>query len=69
MVLARQDGATWALTATNNSPVPRTVTVTVPPGVTLLQDGLTNTPVRVNDSRLQLVVPPLYGRVLTTTLP
>jgi len=69
VVLARQDGATWALTATNNSPVPRTVTVTVPPGVTLLQDGLTNTPVRVNDSRLQFVVPPLYGRVLTTTLP
>ncbi|MCF8204820.1 MAG: glycoside hydrolase family 13 protein [Methylotenera sp.] len=69
VVLARQDDATWALTATNNSLVPRTVTVDVPPGVTLLQDGLAHTPVPVNGSRLRLVVPPLYGRVLTTTLP
>jgi glycosidase len=64
VVLARQDGDTWAVTATNNSTRPRTVTVDLPFPAGQLRDALGGKPVTVKDGQLQLTVPPLFGRVL-----
>lgn len=69
VVLARQDGKTWALTATNNSRTPRTVSVVVPLPAGTLRDALGGDAVKVADHRIQLTVPPLFGRVLTAELP
>jgi glycosidase len=69
VVLARQSGKTWALTATNNSTAPRTVSVIVPMASGQLGDALGGAPVTVVDHRIQLTVPPLFGRVLTAELP
>ncbi|MFG6467014.1 glycoside hydrolase family 13 protein [Roseateles sp. BYS87W] len=66
VVLARQHGATWALTATNNSTSPRTVTVNVPMASGTLNDALGGAPVSVQNHQIQLTVPPLFGRVLVT---
>ncbi|WP_457423210.1 glycoside hydrolase family 13 protein [Roseateles sp. P5_E7] len=64
VVLARQDGKTWALTATNNSTAPRTVTVRLPFAATSLKDALGGEAVPVTNGAIQLTVPPLFGRVL-----
>lgn len=64
VVLARQDGATWAITATNNSDKPRTVKVALPFPAERLHDALGGESVAVKDGWLQLTVPPLFGRVL-----
>ena len=69
VVLARQDGRQWALTATNNSRRPRTVSVVVPFASGELKDALGGAPARVADHRVQITVPPLFGRVLTADLP
>lgn len=69
VVLARQDGKTWAVTATNNSLQARTVQVGLPFAADQLQDALGGGTVAVQGGRLQLTVPPLSGRVLTTSLP
>lgn len=69
VVLARQSGKTWALTATNNSTAPRTVSVVVPLASGTLRDALGGAPVAVDNHRIQLTVPPLFGRVLTAELP
>jgi len=66
VVLARQDGATWAVTATNNSTQPRTVTVDLPFPATRLNDALGGKDVAVRDGSIQFTVPPLFGRVLVT---
>ena len=66
IVLARQDGATWAITATNNSRQARTVTVDVPFPAPQLRDALSGEAVRVRDGQIQLRVPALFGRVLIT---
>ena len=66
IVLARQDGKTWALTATNNSAQARTVTVDLPFPATQLRDALGGKAVAVKDGQIQLTVPPLFGRVLIT---
>ncbi|MFT7773152.1 alpha-amylase family glycosyl hydrolase [Roseateles sp.] len=64
VVLARQDGQSWALTATNNSPQARSVTVTLPFRTGRLRDALGGETLVVKDGRVQLSLPPLFGRVL-----
>ncbi len=66
VVLARQDGKTWAVTATNNSDKPRTVSVSLPFPAEQLRDALGGSPVAVKNGAIQLTVPPLFGRVLIT---
>jgi cyclomaltodextrinase len=66
VVLARQDGTAWAITATNNSPQPRTVEVRLPFEGGDLLDALDGTAIPVKDRTLTLTVPPLWGRVLVT---
>ncbi|MFN3861770.1 MAG: glycoside hydrolase family 13 protein [Roseateles sp.] len=66
VVLARQMGSTWAITATNNSSTARTVTLRLPFGAESLRDALGGEAVAVTGGRLQLSVPPLFGRVLVT---
>jgi cyclomaltodextrinase len=66
VVLARQDGNTWAITATNNSDKPRTVSVGLPFPAEQLRDALGGPPVAVKNGWIQLTVPPLFGRVLIT---
>jgi glycosidase len=69
VVLARQDGKAWALTATNNSLTPRTVSVVVPMAQGALKDALGGPDLQVREHRVQLTLPPLSGRVLTAELP
>lgn len=64
IVLARRDGDTWAITATNNSDKPRTVTVALPFPAARLRDALGGSPVAVRNGEIRLTVPPLFGRVL-----
>ena len=68
VVLARKDGATWAVTATNNDTQPHTVRVQLPDslGAAQLSDALGGAPVAVNDHEIEFTVPPLFGRVLFT---
>lgn len=66
MVLARQDGDTWAITATNNSLQARTVTVDLPFAAGQLKDALGGQPVAVTNGAVKLTVPPLFGRMLVT---
>jgi len=66
VVLARQDGKTWALTATNNSATAKTVKVGLPFPADKLRDALGGDAVNVKDGWIQLTVPPLFGRVLVT---
>jgi cyclomaltodextrinase len=67
VVLARQDGKTWALTATNNDTEAHTVTVDLPFPARRLRDALGGKPVAITSGQIQLTVPPLFGRVLVTT--
>lgn len=64
VVLARQDGKAWAITATNNSAQALTVTVRLPFPAGQLRDALGGQPVDVKNGEIQLDVPPLFGRVL-----
>lgn len=66
VVLARQDGKTWAVTATNNSLEPRTVRVRLPFTASRLRDGLSGKSVAVSNGELKLTVPALFGRVLVS---
>lgn len=66
VVLARQDGKTWALTATNNSTTARTVSFVVPMQAATLRDALGGADVIVSNHQIQLTIPPLFGRVLVT---
>jgi glycosidase len=66
VLLARQDGKTWAITATNNSLEPRAVKIRLPFAAGRLRDGLSGESVRVSDGELELTVPALFGRVLVT---
>lgn len=67
VVLARQLGSTWAVTATNNSSTARTVTLRLPFAATTLNDPLGGKPVAAQGGSLQLTVPPLFGRILVGT--
>ena len=68
VVLARHDGAAWAVTATNNADAPRTVTVTLPAEAPAgaWRDALTHATTRVDAlvRTLTLVVPARFGVVL-----
>ena len=64
VVLARQDGKAWAVTATNNSTTAKTVKVSLPFPADKLRDALSGDTVAVKDGWIQLTVPPLFGRVL-----
>ena len=66
VVLGRQDGQTWAVTATNNSTAARTITVVVPFEAVRLRDALGGADVLVKNNQIRLTVPPLFGRVLVT---
>lgn len=66
VVLARQDGKTWAVTATNNGNEARTVKVGLPFLADKLRDALGGDAVKVKDGSIQLTVPPLSGRILIT---
>ncbi len=65
VVLARQDGSRWALTATNNGDEARSVTVALPAGapVTGWRDPRSGRPVTVDHGRLTLAVPALGGAI------
>lgn len=67
VVLARQDGRQWAITATNNAPQARTVRLRLPAGLAQtgkLRDALGGAELTVRAGELELSVPPLSGRVL-----
>ncbi|MCE4539219.1 glycoside hydrolase family 13 protein [Pelomonas sp. P7] len=66
VVLARQDGDRWAITATNNSPQARTVKFALPMPAERLLDALGGPAVAVQDGEVLLTVSPLFGRVLLT---
>jgi glycosidase len=68
VVLARREAAAWAITATNNADVPRTLQVALPEGApaTGWTDALARTPAKVDTAgrTLTLAVPPRFGVVL-----
>ncbi|MFA6984819.1 MAG: glycoside hydrolase family 13 protein [Arenimonas sp.] len=67
IVLARQDGGTWAITATNNARAAAKVTVRLPGslGVTRFRDALTGEVIPVRrDGTLELRVPASFGTAL-----
>jgi cyclomaltodextrinase len=64
LALARHDGKTWAITATNNSTEAKTVSLILPFESGRLRDALGGDGVTVENHRVQLTVPPLFGRVL-----
>jgi hypothetical protein len=69
VVLARRDGADWAITASNNGGAPRTLAITLPEGAPTAgwTDVLARTPATVDAARtLTLVVPPRFGVVVAT---
>lgn len=68
VVLARNMGSTWAITATNNATEPKTVTVKLPAGVkgASFSDALTGASVSPVEGTLKFTVPALYGTVLVS---
>ncbi|MBV8035768.1 alpha-amylase family glycosyl hydrolase [Roseateles sp.] len=64
VVLARRDGGSWAITATNNSTEARTVRLKLPFPADRLRDALGGDLVAVRNGGIELTVPPLFGRVL-----
>jgi cyclomaltodextrinase len=68
IVLARRLGDTWAITATNNAEMPRTVTVPLPAGMKAaeLKDALGGAAVKATPEGLRFELPALFGRVLVS---
>ena len=65
IVRARQLQGSWALVATNNSTVPKTVSVPLPAGAPpAWRDALTSRPTDATRGSLTLTVPALFGSVL-----
>jgi hypothetical protein len=67
IVLARNLGDQWAVTALNNSATAETVTVTLPAGaagVASFTDALGGPDVEVSGGTIMVTVPPLFGAVL-----
>ena len=66
IVLARQDGDSWAITATNNSSAPRKVSVVLPAGMRAreFEDVLSRTRIQAASERLEFTVPAVFGTVL-----
>ena len=69
IVLARQLGDSWAITATNNAPAPVTVEVKLPltMRVASFTDALTGARIQPAHGKLTLMVPALFGSVLLGT--
>ncbi len=63
IVLARQLGDTWAITATNNATAPRTVSVTLPDSAQVKnwKNALTGETVQTAGRTVSLTVPALFG--------
>ena len=69
IVLARQDGKTWALTASNNDDKTQTVKIKLAPNMRGLRwkDALTGRTLRPDrQGAVQITIPPLFGRVLVS---
>jgi cyclomaltodextrinase / maltogenic alpha-amylase / neopullulanase len=72
IVLLRKLDKTWAITATNNAAVAKTVTVKLPDAVSarMFTNAITNERVNsnasANGSAITLTIPPLFGTVLVT---
>ena len=66
IVLARQLGEQWAITATNNATTPRRVTVSLPAGMKpgVLRDALGGAAVQAQAGVISVEIPALYGVVL-----
>ena len=67
IVLARRDGETWAITATNNATSAKTVTLKLPAEMRVrrFRDALTGAiQVADGDGRIALSIPALFGTVL-----
>jgi glycosidase len=66
IVLARQLGDTWAITATNNAKTAQVVTVRLPAAAkgARFADALTGVGVTAENGELVLTVPPLFGTAL-----
>ena len=66
IVLARKDGNTWAITATNNSVVAQTVKLKLPAELASanFQEVLTGARVNAKEGMVEFSVPALYGVVL-----
>ena len=68
VVLLRKDGNTWAITATNNAPAPRTLSLKLPAGVNAVAftDALSGARVDAKNGMIAMTVPALYGTVLVS---
>ena len=66
IVLARQLGKAWAITATNNDTTENSVSFKIPEGVASKQfvDAMTGKTIQATDNSMTLTVPALFGRVL-----
>ncbi len=66
IVLARQLGDSWAITATNNDQVAHTVNIKVPKGAltTHFVNALNGQAIRLSGNTLTLTIPALFGTVL-----
>jgi len=66
IVLARQSGRSWALTATNNAATAHRVRLAMPEALRQAEwhDALDGRVLRPVDGHLELEIPPLFGRVL-----
>jgi len=66
IVLARRDGDTWAITATNNASAPRAARVKVPAEIRDAEfvDALTGARLRARNGVIDFAVPALFGTVL-----
>lgn len=66
VVLTRQLGNTWAITATNNAPTPATLEVKLPLNMRVdsFIDALTGSSLQPSTGKLTLTVPALFGSVL-----
>ncbi len=68
VVLARRDGRTWAITATNNATIAKTVSVTLPAEVTAAEftNALNGASVAVKNGAISIAIPALFGTVLVS---
>ncbi len=66
IVLARQLGKTWAITATNNDQLAHTVTIKIPESAAHANffDALTGKAISTYSNTLTMEIPTLFGRAL-----
>ena len=66
IVLARQDGDSWAITATNNSSAPRKVRVVLPENIRAreFEDVFSDARIQTASGSLEFTLPALFGTVL-----